>query len=350
MAALRRLMRRLLSSVAPGREEAGLAREIASHLALLEDDYRRRGQSADEARRSARLALGGVERTKELHRDDALARVARRLRGRRPLRRPRLRPEPGLHVRRDPHAGPRHRRQHGAVHAGRPRDRERPAREGSRAAGRARLHRHQRGGQGRLQRVVSGIPDVPRGARRALGPVRLRAAGRSQCGAWRPRRAGDGADRERRHVRRPRRRAGSGTPVHSHRRRPVGAAGGRPQSRLLAAPLRRRPADRRADHPAQHARRHHRRRHAVRVSRRDARRRARRHRGDGLRRRRVRRPEQPDERRQHVAPHDRPPQGRGRAAAGPGRPGADLPADRRPRHRLRSRGDGALPSGATWPA
>lgn len=69
MAGLRRLIRRLLSTVAPGRHEAGLAREIASHLALLEDDYRRRGQSADEARRSARLALGGVERTKELHRE-----------------------------------------------------------------------------------------------------------------------------------------------------------------------------------------------------------------------------------------------------------------------------------------
>jgi predicted permease len=69
MAGLRRLIRRLLSSVAPGRQEASLAREIASHLALLEDEYRRRGQSADEARRSARLALGGVERTKELHRE-----------------------------------------------------------------------------------------------------------------------------------------------------------------------------------------------------------------------------------------------------------------------------------------
>jgi predicted permease len=69
MPGLRRLVQRLLSTVAPGRDEAGVAREIASHLALLEDDYRRRGQSAEEARRSARLALGGVDRTKELHRD-----------------------------------------------------------------------------------------------------------------------------------------------------------------------------------------------------------------------------------------------------------------------------------------
>ena len=42
---------------------------MASHLLLLEDEYRRRGLSASEARRAARLALGGVERAKELHRD-----------------------------------------------------------------------------------------------------------------------------------------------------------------------------------------------------------------------------------------------------------------------------------------
>ena len=53
----------------PGRDEPGLEREIASHLGLLEDDYRRRGLSADAARRAARLALGGVEQTKEQHRD-----------------------------------------------------------------------------------------------------------------------------------------------------------------------------------------------------------------------------------------------------------------------------------------
>ena len=69
MGGLRRLLRRLVNVMRPGREEAGLAREVAAHLALLEDEYRRSGQSADQARRSARIALGGVERTKELHRD-----------------------------------------------------------------------------------------------------------------------------------------------------------------------------------------------------------------------------------------------------------------------------------------
>jgi len=69
MGGVRRFFWRLINVIRPSREEASLAREIASHLSLLEDQYRRRGQSADEARRSARLTLGGVERTKALHRD-----------------------------------------------------------------------------------------------------------------------------------------------------------------------------------------------------------------------------------------------------------------------------------------
>ena len=69
MGGVKRFFWRLINVIRPGREEARLAREIASHLSLLEDEYRRRGQSAAEARRSARLTLGGVERTKDLHRD-----------------------------------------------------------------------------------------------------------------------------------------------------------------------------------------------------------------------------------------------------------------------------------------
>jgi len=69
---LARFARRLLNALRPGRsgtDDAHLDREIAAHLQLLEDDYRSRGLSADEARRAARLALGGVEQTRELHRD-----------------------------------------------------------------------------------------------------------------------------------------------------------------------------------------------------------------------------------------------------------------------------------------
>jgi putative ABC transport system permease protein len=62
-------LRRLIHLVRPRPAEADLEREIGTHLTFLEDEFRRRGQSPDQARRSARLALGGIEQTKELHRD-----------------------------------------------------------------------------------------------------------------------------------------------------------------------------------------------------------------------------------------------------------------------------------------
>jgi predicted permease len=67
-AGIRRFCSRLINAVRPWRREPALAREIASHLALAEDEYRRRGLPPDEARRAARIALGGIEQTKELHR------------------------------------------------------------------------------------------------------------------------------------------------------------------------------------------------------------------------------------------------------------------------------------------
>jgi hypothetical protein len=69
MAALRRFFLRLLNVVRPGRAEEELARETAAHLALLEDDYQCRGMTSDDARFAARRAFGGVEHTKDLHRD-----------------------------------------------------------------------------------------------------------------------------------------------------------------------------------------------------------------------------------------------------------------------------------------
>ncbi len=69
MAALKRFLRRLVNVLRPGRAEDDLARELASHLALLEDEGRRRGMSAEASRRAARLALGGVDLAKELHRE-----------------------------------------------------------------------------------------------------------------------------------------------------------------------------------------------------------------------------------------------------------------------------------------
>lgn len=69
MASIRRAIRRLLSSVRSGRAEAELAREIESHLRLLEDRFLAQGMSAREARSAARRAFGGVEQVKEHQRD-----------------------------------------------------------------------------------------------------------------------------------------------------------------------------------------------------------------------------------------------------------------------------------------
>jgi predicted permease len=69
MAFLNRIFSRLVNFLRPGRSEDDLSRELAAHLALLEEDFARRGLSRERARTAARLALGGVELTKDLHRD-----------------------------------------------------------------------------------------------------------------------------------------------------------------------------------------------------------------------------------------------------------------------------------------
>jgi predicted permease len=69
MASLRRLFFRLLNATRPRRAEPDLDRELAAHLRLLEDEYRRRGLSADDAKYAARRSFGSVELTKQLHRD-----------------------------------------------------------------------------------------------------------------------------------------------------------------------------------------------------------------------------------------------------------------------------------------
>ena len=66
---MRRFVLRILNFVRPGHAEPELTRELRSHLALLEDEYRRRGMTPEAARLAARRALGGVEQIKELHRD-----------------------------------------------------------------------------------------------------------------------------------------------------------------------------------------------------------------------------------------------------------------------------------------
>ncbi len=70
MPRIRRLFAKIAALIRRGRAEREMEREVASHLALLEDDLRGRGMSAEDARVAARRVYGGVERAKELHRDE----------------------------------------------------------------------------------------------------------------------------------------------------------------------------------------------------------------------------------------------------------------------------------------
>jgi predicted permease len=67
---LRRFFVKFYLLFANSKVEAELAREIDAHLALLEDEYLRQGMTSEDARRAARLAYGGVEQAKQLHRDE----------------------------------------------------------------------------------------------------------------------------------------------------------------------------------------------------------------------------------------------------------------------------------------
>jgi hypothetical protein len=50
--------------------EEELAKEIATHLLYLEDEFLRQGLSPLEAHRQARLVCGGVEQVKQAHREE----------------------------------------------------------------------------------------------------------------------------------------------------------------------------------------------------------------------------------------------------------------------------------------
>ncbi len=67
---LRRFVAKLLGLFGNTRIEEDLSREIASHLALLEEDFRRQGTTADEARLAARRTYSGVEHAKQLHHNE----------------------------------------------------------------------------------------------------------------------------------------------------------------------------------------------------------------------------------------------------------------------------------------
>jgi predicted permease len=67
---LRRFLLKFARLLTNAKAEADLAREIAAHLALLEDEYLRQGMPPEEARLAARRAYGGVEQAKQLHRNE----------------------------------------------------------------------------------------------------------------------------------------------------------------------------------------------------------------------------------------------------------------------------------------
>jgi predicted permease len=69
MDSMRSLLARLLSLFRRQRLDRELEQELEAHLALAIEDNLRSGMSASEARRRARIRLGGLEATKELHRD-----------------------------------------------------------------------------------------------------------------------------------------------------------------------------------------------------------------------------------------------------------------------------------------
>ena len=60
---------RLLAVFRSRRDEVELTREMDAHIALLEDEYRRRGMTASDAALAARRAMGSVALAKDRHRD-----------------------------------------------------------------------------------------------------------------------------------------------------------------------------------------------------------------------------------------------------------------------------------------
>ena len=69
MTGARTLLAKVRGLMSRDRSDAALSDEIALHLELLEDEFRARGCSADEARRRARRAFGSVDRVRESARD-----------------------------------------------------------------------------------------------------------------------------------------------------------------------------------------------------------------------------------------------------------------------------------------
>src|SRR5690348_4981758 len=67
---MRKVFARFSNLAVRSRAEREMNREIESHLALLQEEFENRGMTPQEAYRAAKRAYGGVEQSKELHREE----------------------------------------------------------------------------------------------------------------------------------------------------------------------------------------------------------------------------------------------------------------------------------------
>jgi predicted permease len=70
MKSIQRLMRQVRVIFSSERADTEMERELAAHLLLLEEEMMRKGATPDEARRLARIKLGGVEQVRIMHREE----------------------------------------------------------------------------------------------------------------------------------------------------------------------------------------------------------------------------------------------------------------------------------------
>jgi macrolide transport system ATP-binding/permease protein len=69
MRTIRRFFLRLMNLFSRGRGDREFSAEIEAHLALMQEEFERRGMSPEQARREALVKMGGVEQARELHRE-----------------------------------------------------------------------------------------------------------------------------------------------------------------------------------------------------------------------------------------------------------------------------------------
>ncbi|HLG54667.1 MAG TPA: ABC transporter permease [Vicinamibacterales bacterium] len=69
MDSLTRLASRVRACLSSARLDRDFDQELESHLQMVEEDHVRRGMTPDDARRAARLELGGLPQLREAHRD-----------------------------------------------------------------------------------------------------------------------------------------------------------------------------------------------------------------------------------------------------------------------------------------